>query len=703
MPGFPQEKPGIRSTARGGRLYHRPMAEPHPPDLPRSLVLLALAALLPIILFAAFSAAQSLRQQRDALERDLQAHAQRLSQQVDREIEAQLGLVRSLARLPLFDEPVDPQRFAETAQRIQAVQPLWRLLTVIDRQGIRLADSLGSPPQPVVEPASLPRVFATGEATIGDVATGPGGVPALPVRAPIVRDGEIRYVLTAAIRTDSISDLLLQTQLPAEWIAAVLDREGRIVARSRGSPGLVGGRASEAAQAALRRGGEGLYSGRSLEGIETVATYHVSPATGWSIHVGLPREKFEAPLQRSALLSAAGGGASLALAALFGWLLLRETRARRRKRLAFEQAQRMESLGRLTGGIAHDFNNLLTVVLGNLEIIELRHRGAGLERPVQAIRRAADRGAQLTRELLAFARSGNAQPSLVDINERVRGFLGMLRQSLPQEVTIDLDLQDHLPLISVDPVHLDLALLNIAVNARDAMPGGGTLRIATSRAALPGRPGSSALMLAMSDTGLGVPEEVLPHVFEPFFTTKEMGKGTGLGLTQVYGFAHHAGGSVEIASKVGRGTIVTLYLPAAAASLGDAPDSFVDAEPQPGGSTLLLVDDNDEVRGVIADYLRESGYVVMEAAGGDAALAVIEDSPVDLLISDLVMPGALDGIGLAREAQRRRPDLKILLISGYSDSAAEARKLGLAILGKPFKLGDLADAIREAGGEAQRA
>jgi CheY-like chemotaxis protein len=362
----------------------------------------------------------------------------------------------------------------------------------------------------------------------------------------------------------------------------------------------------------------------------------------------------------------------------------------------------MESLGRLTGGIAHDFNNLLTVVLGNLEIIELRHRGAGLERPVQAIRRAADRGAQLTRELLAFARSGNAQPGLVDINERVRGFLGMLRQSLPAEVAIDLDLADYLPAVCVDPVHFDLALLNIAVNARDAMPGGGALRIATQRATLPGMPGSAAVLLAVSDTGLGVPEEVLPHVFEPFFTTKEMGKGTGLGLTQVYGFARHAGGSVEIASKVGRGTIVSLYLPAAAASLATMSAPF-EAAPQPGGSIVLLVDDNDEVRGVIADYLRETGYIVMEAASGDAALAVLADSPVDILVSDLVMPGALDGIGLAREAQRRRPDLKILLISGYRDSAAEAKKLGLAILGKPFKLGELADALRDAGAEAERA
>jgi hypothetical protein len=481
------------------------MPKPRPPDLPRSLVLLALAALLPIVLFAILSATSSLRQQRDALERDLETQAQRLSQQVDRQI----------------DGTVDPRAFAETARRIQAEQPLWRILTLIDRQGIRIADSLGSPPQPVVEPQSLQRVFGTGAATVGDVATGPRGVPALPVRAPVSRGGEIRYVLTAVISTEAIRDLVLQTQLPAGWIAAVLDREGRIVARSAGGPDLVG-KASEPAQDAMRRGGNGLYTVTSLEGTPMVASYRVSPATGWSAHVGLPRERFEAPLQRSTRLTAAGGLASLAIAALFGWLLLRELRARRKDRLALEQAQRMESLGRLTGGIAHDFNNLLTVVLGNLEIIEMRSRGTGLERSLQAIRRAADRGAQLTRELLAFARSGNAQPSLVDLNERVRGFLGMLRQSLPPEVAIDLDLQENLPAVSVDPVHL---------------------------------------------------------------------------------------------------------------------------------------------------YL--------------------------------VMPGALDGIGLAREAQRSHPSLKILLISGYNDSAAEARSLGLTILRKPFELGALADAIRAAGGEAR--
>ena len=395
--------------------------------------------------------------------------------------------------------------------------------------------------------------------------------------------------------------------------------------------------------------------------------------------------------------------ASLAIAALFGWLLLRDMRTRRKERLALEQAQRMESLGRLTGGIAHDFNNLLTVVLGNLEIIEMRNRATGLERSVQAIRRAADRGAQLTRELLAFARSGNAQPSLIDLNERVRGFLGMLRQSLPPEVTIDLDLQENLPAVSVDPVHLDLALLNIAVNARDAMPSGGTLRIATARGTLPGTPARNAVILTVSDTGLGVPDEVLPHVFEPFFTTKEMGKGTGLGLTQVYGFVRHADGAAEIASKVGRGTTVTLSLPAAATAVvhDAASAAATETVPQAGGSRLLLVDDNDEVRGVIADYLRENGFIVMEAASGDAARAVIEESPFDILVTDLIMPGALDGVGLAREAQRLRPTLKMVLISGYNESAVAARSLGLTILRKPFKLGELTDAIRDAGGETR--
>ena len=664
-------------------------------EFPRSLVLLALAAALPIILFALVGAVFSLEQQRSALEHDLQNQVQRLSQQVDRELQAQLSLVRAMAQLPLFDGPLDPTAFTETARRLQSEQPLWQILTLVDRDGMRIADSVGSEPRPVVERASFDRVFATGEALIGTVATGPGGVAAVPVRAPVVRDGEIRYVLTAVIRTDSIRALLLESQLPAGRLAAILDGEGRIVARSAGAATLIGEQASESARAALRRGGAGLYDGTNLEGMPMVAAYRVSPATGWSAHIGLPRDEFEAPLQRSTLITAAGGASSLGLAGLFGFLLLRESRLRRKERVALEQAQRMEALGRLTGGIAHDFNNLLTVVVGNLEVIELKHRGAKLERSFQAIRRAAQRGAQLTRELLAFARSGNAQPSLIDLNERVRSFIGMLRQSLPPEVTVTLDLAPDLPALCVDPVHLDLALLNIAVNARDAMPEGGELRITTCAMPLPGAGGRPGVMLALGDTGVGVPEELLPQLFEPFFTTKEVGKGTGLGLTQVYGFARDAGGKAEIASKLGRGTTVTLYLPAASAAA--AAEQLPQHESQlAAGDTLLLVDDNEEVRGVIADYLRESGYVVMEAGSGEAALAVLEDSPVDILVSDVVLPGAVDGIKLAHTARWLHPHLKILLASGYNDSAAEAKKLGLAVLSKPLKLAALVDAIRDA-------
>jgi signal transduction histidine kinase len=529
----------------------------HNTAVARSLVLLSVAALLPIFVFAAVSALANLRQQRAVLERDATGRAQRLSELVDRELAAQLHLIQALSQLPLLDGAGDLAAFAETARRIQQQQPLWISLNLADPQGNRVVDTLegrGGSLGPVVEMASLTRTVTTRSPLIGNVSTGPLGNSAFAIRAPVVRNGSVSYVLSAAIRPDAIRELLLDSNVPAGWIGAVIDGAGQIVSRTGQGP------AGIAAQAA-RPPGEGVYTERSPEGTETVFAYRASPTTGWSVHIGIPRDVFRGPLDRLIWLTVAGAAFCLLLASLFVTLLVRELRLRRNEGAALEQAGRMEALGRLTGGVAHDFNNLLTIILGNLDLLELRAPDAAAARPIGVIRAAADRAAAVVRELLLFARGGPAVSNLIDINERVRGCREILHGSLGAAIAIELDLAADLPPVAADPIQLDLAMLNLAVNARDAMPDGGTLRIRTAAIPFPDRSRRSGVALEVSDDGSGIPEQALPHVFEPFFTTKGAGKGTGLGLAQVYGFAKHAGGAATVSSKLGRGTTITILLP----------------------------------------------------------------------------------------------------------------------------------------------
>ncbi|MBR0673694.1 response regulator [Roseomonas soli] len=399
----------------------------------------------------------------------------------------------------------------------------------------------------------------------------------------------------------------------------------------------------------------------------------------------------------------------LALAALLGLLALRtwggqrrdddaldrleanaaELRAEIARREAAEEslrnAQRLEGLGRLTGGVAHDFNNLLTAILGTARALE-RHLGERADertkRLIAATVTAVDRGARLNASLLAFARRQPLTLTSVDANALLRDFLPLLRRALDESITVELALDQKLPTCSADAAQLEAALLNLAINARDAMPRGGKLRIVTRRAwlqeqALAGnadaQPGPY-VAIEVRDTGQGMVPEVRERAFEPFFTTKDPGQGTGLGLSQVFGFVRQIGGHVAIQSAPGRGTTVSLYLP-----LGSATDAGAGAGA--GGSTaparhaahsgaglsVLVVEDEPVVRAVAVDMLQDAGFAVLAAQDGPTALALLEEgAQVDILFSDVVMPGGMTGVDLARAARRLRPEIGVLLASGYA-------------------------------------
>ena len=377
------------------------------------------------------------------------------------------------------------------------------------------------------------------------------------------------------------------------------------------------------------------------------------------------------------------------------------------------QSQKMEAIGQLTGGIAHDFNNLLQVVIGSLEGLQRRagtllqtSQGADLQRFIDNALRGADRAATLTRRLLAFSRRQALDAKPTDVSKLVAGMSDLLRRTLGEAIAIETVNAGELWSVSVDANQLESALLNLAVNARDAMPGGGKLTIETANSQLDeaytsryeGLEPGPYVMIAVSDTGTGMTREVVERAFEPFFTTKEVGHGTGLGLSQVYGFVKQSGGHVRAYSEVGEGTTIKLYLPRLAADA--AVEERIEHKRVPArgvGEMILVVEDDENVRTATSDMLRELGYRVMAAADGASALHLVDERPdIRLLFTDVGLPGGMNGRQLADAARERRPDLPVLFTTGYARNAiVHHGRLdpGIHLLSKPFTYAELADKL----------
>lgn len=357
------------------------------------------------------------------------------------------------------------------------------------------------------------------------------------------------------------------------------------------------------------------------------------------------------------------------------------------------QARKMEAVGQLTGGVAHDFNNLLTVVLGNADILLRRvEEQPSLVKHLAAIRAAADKGQTLTRQLLAFSRRQQLNPRVVDLNGLIRDFAPLMKQAVGDGVAIQLELGTEPLHAMVDPTHLETALLNLAVNARDAMENEGELTITSRRTS---RDGAECGEIRVSDTGAGMSAEVAERVFEPFYTTKDIGRGSGLGLSQVYGFVAQSGGQVEVDSRPGEGATFTLTLPLTAEAPAKGAAPVRPEEVQAGSERILIVEDDPAVLSVCLDMLNGLGYRCEVAADAIGALHRLQgDHGYDLLFSDVVMPGGMNGIELGRRAQALRPDLKVLLTSGYLGETAQGHSHEFALIEKPYERAELAAQIR---------
>ena len=662
---------------------------------------------MPLVALSAVLGAAALGQGQHAMQADARDRVSDLSIAVSRELNAEVEILQAIASSPILDGKVDESQFRDMATRLLRGQPQWIALTLTAPDGTRLVDQPALPPtvpRHVVDGVSHAQAVRTGRPVIGRVLIGPLGAKAFAIFTPVIRGGKVTEVLSAVIRPGAVRQLLLADDLPKGWRAGVVDQAGRVVTRSIATPDLTGRPVNSETLKARAQASEGVYDVTGVDGVGLVTAYKVLPGSGWSIHVAMPRALYQAPLIRALWLVGSGTVVSLLLVALFLWLLTREMRLRQDQQAALEEGLRLEALGRMTGGVAHDFNNLLMIVQGSAELLKRRVAGQErLEAGADAILTAVQRGQTITRQLLAFGRRGAHEPIGFRMQDRTGDLLALLLRSVSAKTVTNVKIPADAWPIYADPRALEVALINLAVNASDAMPEGGELIISAVNVSLSkGRDGMVSLvgdyvMISVTDTGSGIAPDQLGHVFEPFFTTKPAGKGTGLGLSQVYGFARQSNGAVTVRSKPGEGTTFALYLPRATiAASAPTPVGPIPGSAQEDRCRILLVEDNRAVAEVVRQMLRAAGWEVIWVANADDALQrLAEASGVDVVLSDIVIEGAMSGLDLAESVKARAPDLPVVLMTGYSEALARGDASGFAVLTKPFTQDEVVAAIRQ--------
>jgi signal transduction histidine kinase len=751
----------------------------------RSLIItVAVAASLPGLLAGGLILFQLWRAEQDSTQALLLEAARQFSLVVDSEVGS---VEQELMVLTHFD-PAQMDQFASMARssaKVVGGAPSW--ITLIDASGREIFNTLRSQDTARLEPDNVgiaQAVIETGRPSISNVFVStlvPRAVVAIAV--PVIRSGKVKYVLQMTLPIDQFAAVLQRANLPAGWLAVVVDRQGSFVARR---PLNEPGRSTQSALVDnMRQSDEAVYDHLDFEGAMINGAFTRSKLSGWSAGVGLASEAIEAPFRRSlfelgaaaVLLAVAGvllawrlagrldrsvaslsraadalgcgsepvtakagireieqiGGALVDAAELLkrrsmerDWALdslhkanqsLEErvherTRdlVRANQRLSAEMEQRqqveqaltqkrkMQAIGEITAAIAHDFNNFLTAVIGNLEMLRGRIGDERAQRLAERALNAAELGAVLTKQLLAFGSKQRLETTVVDLNSLISSAAPLLGRAAGPLVDLEIGLATGSCMIAVDPTQLELALLNLAMNSRDAMPEGGRLTIETQWLSVTNAhpqlaPGEWAVV-SIRDTGEGMAPEVVARAFEPFFTTKTTGRASGLGLSIVYGLVKQLGGEVAVTSELGMGTMVQVYLPRAGYLAPKVAPTFPALRQGPS-PRVLLADDNEDVLAVMATVLRNAGHRVVEASDGPTAVDLFGDGVgFDAVVLDYAMPG-MKGTAAARAIRAIRPDVPILLVTGFAEAMAPGEWPAESILHKPFRPDRLRQRLEE--------
>jgi len=723
------------------------------------LIVLTLAVFLPGALAAGWGLWQTKRSHDEQARSFLLELAHAMASVVDHELGRRMATLQTLAKSPPLQRG-DLKEFHRFARDVaEDFERVIVLAEPDGDQVLNTRLPFGSPaPQGSKVFASVRAATNAPEdaVLVSDLYFAPVGKRfSFAVQVPVVQGGKVVHYLNMGTFASTLQKLIEDPRLQPGWNVAILDRQGTVVARRIQPERFVGKPGTPDMLRNMRASRQGTFQAKRLDGVQTITAFAPVGQTGWTAVVSMPETELAAGFRSTviyasgiaALLLLLGVGAALVAARPIAGSMRRliseaaavgkvsiatpgphsvrearlisaelqrasaeiaagrenlESRVRsavaeaERVQQALQHAQKMEALGRLTGGIAHDFNNVLQTISMGIEVVLRSEASATSRSAMEAAKRALKSASTLTRQLMAFGRAQPAGKAVVDLPAQVGKLSDLLRGALRQDIELQLDLDAELWPVHVDEVQLELALLNVALNARDAMPNGGRFLITGRNVALgtmgdPRLPAGEYIRLSLEDSGAGIAPEILPKVFEPFFTTKDRGKGLGLGLAQVYGFAVQSDGNAAIESIRGRGTRVSIWLPRYTGSVTPMVEARRATVPIQAGKRILVVEDDANVLSVLKPALEQLGFRVLSANSVDAALTVLAAETVDIVFSDIVMPGGRSGVDLAEAMAIRYPGTPILMSTGYSDRI----DVGAPVLRKPYAIEDLVEKLRE--------
>ena len=726
------------------------------------LLILVLSVLIPAFIAAALAVAFVYREEQEAQTKAAGEATRAFGLLVDNELHSKAAVLQTLANSPALGRG-ELGTFYAYAKRITPTAVSAVILTDLDGKQLLNTRVPFDRPLPARRSSNLGELiekYGHDRVLVSDLFLSRlGGGQDFTIQVPVRVDGELRYFLLMSINARTLQDLLERNHFRDRYFALVVDRQGRILARSREPEHYVGKPIRASSQARLAVASEGVYNSRTLDGIDVRTFFSTVPNADWKVLLSVPTSDIlRLPLQVAALL----GGIMAALLVLglvaARWFANRAIEpieylgrsaeglgqgeellyrpqgiveidgvARRmaeasqqirhnqkelerrvaeavaateRAQSALLKSQKLEALGRLTGGIAHEFNNLLQTLTTALQLAEMHTTQPKVQSLLQTCKRTVARATALTGQLGSFGRLQEARLATVDVASQIGSAVQLMKGALRRGMTVQVCCADGLWPVTVEPLQFDLALLNLAINARDAMPQGGDLRIEARNLALAQPAGTLApgdyVLITMTDTGAGMAPEVLAKALDPFFTTKAPGQGSGLGLAQAYAFATQSQGMLVLHSTLGEGTRVEIYLPRALAQPATPPEAPQDkAGAAQGRGTVLFVEDDPLVREAVVRALEESGFSVLVAEHGEAALKALEaGARPDVVFSDIVMPGEVSGIDLAGIVRQRYPSLPVVLATGYTEQ--QAAMPGVRILAKPYAIEKVVALLSEA-------